>query len=223
MICQNRLVTRGALLGVLFILLGGSGTAAPVQQGQPPSATPPGKGRFLIASRSLGDPNFAETVILLLAYGEHGSMGIIINQPSQVSLSSALPDVKELRDRSDRVFLGGPVAGNALVMLIRSQSQVGSSQLIFDDVYATGNLSTLRAALAKHSKTDRLRAYVGYAGWGAGQLERELARGDWYVTAADAATIFDVAPSDIWSKLIARFSSQWTMNSTRFLVPDLND
>lgn len=222
-ICQNACVRRAALFSILLMTLCMPGLVGAAERGQSAPATSPAKGRLLIAGRNLGDPNFAEAVILLLAHGEHGSMGIIINQPSQVSLASALPDVKELRERSDRVFLGGPVAGNAVVLLIRSKSPPRAAQQIFDDVYATGNLSTLRAALARSGKTERLRAYVGYAGWGAGQLDREIARGDWHVVPADAATIFDATPADIWSKLIARFSAQWTMNSNRLLEPGLTD
>ncbi len=185
-------------------------TPVAVQPGRQGSATQPAKGRFLIASRQLGDPNFAETVVLLLGYEARGAMGVVINRPTDVRLASALPDMTELRDRSDRVFVGGPVAGNVMVVLIRSKTSLKSAQRLFGDVYASGSLTALREALGKTGKTARLRAYAGYAGWGPGQLEREIARGDWYVTSADAATVFDKPSADVWPKLIQRFSGEWT-------------
>jgi putative transcriptional regulator len=174
-----------------------------------PPTKQPAKGRFLIASRTLGDPNFSETVLLLLAYDATGAVGVIINQPTTIRLRSLLPDVKELRDRSERVFRGGPVAGHLLLVLVRVPTRPASSQHIFGDVYVSGSRAVLRKALGKAGKTNRLRAYAGHAGWGPGQLDREIARGDWYVAPGDAKMIFDASPAAIWPKLIERFSGEW--------------
>jgi putative transcriptional regulator len=181
-----------------------------LQRGPSASATQLAKGRFLVASRTLIDPNFAETVILLLSADARGAMGVAINRQTPVKLASVLPDIKELRGRPDRVFVGGPVAGNAMVLLIRAQKAPTKSEQVVDDVYVTGSLTALHEALARKGRTDRLHAYAGYAGWGPGQLEREVARGDWFVGSADAATVFDMPPDDIWPKLIERFSGAWT-------------
>jgi len=183
---------------------------AAARPGKSQSTTAPAKGRFLVASRNLRDPNFAETVVLLLDYGPRGSMGIVINRPTEVLLATALPHLAELRGRDDRLFVGGPVSFNAMFLLVRARKKPPSSEQIFADVYASGRLSTLRQALRQKGKTNRVRAFAGYAGWGPGQLEQEIARGDWHVTEADAATIFDVPARDIWPKLIERFSGQWT-------------
>jgi putative transcriptional regulator len=180
------------------------------RSGRTPATVQPAKGRFLIAGRNLLDPNFAETVVLLLDYDVRGAMGIVINRPTAARLASALPDIQELRDRPDRVHLGGPVAGNLMLLLVRSATTPQSSQRIFDDVYATGSLTVLRQVIGKTGKTARVRGYAGHAGWGPGQLDREIARGDWHVSTADAGTVFDTAPSEVWSKLIERFSGQWT-------------
>ena len=179
-------------------------------RGSSQSVTPPAKGHLLIASRNLRDPNFAETVLLLLSYGPRGAMGIVINRPTNVQLATALPNLAELRGRTDRLFAGGPVGVNAMLLLVRARKQPPSSEQIFGDVYASGRLRTLRQALGKKGKTERVRAYAGYAGWGPGQLDQEIGRGDWYVTAADAATVFDMPAPDIWPKLVNRFSGQWT-------------
>ncbi len=194
------------------LFCGVDGTTAPevaARHGGTISALSPAKGRFLTASRNLVDPNFAESVILLLAYDAHGAMGIVVNRPTDVRLASALPDIQELRDRPDRVHLGGPVGGNLMLVLVRSPTPIKPAEKIFADVYVTGSATALRKVLGKAGKTNRLRAYAGHAGWAPGQLDREIARGDWLVTAADAAMVFETPASDIWPKLIERFSGEW--------------
>jgi putative transcriptional regulator len=192
----------GNALGPEAVVAPGPGTAHP--------APGPAKGQFLIASRTLTDPNFSESVVLLLAYDPRGAMGIVINHPTDVPLASALPDVKELHERSDRVHRGGPVAINLMVVLIRSTKRPESSEQVFGDVYASGSLKALRKTLGKGTRTGKLRAYAGHAGWGPGQLDTEIARGDWLVTSADAATVFDTPSAEIWPKLMERLSGEWT-------------
>jgi putative transcriptional regulator len=185
-----------------------------VKEGKPHadvSPTEPAKGRFLVASRRLADPNFAETVVLLLAYEAAGAIGVVINRPTDVPLGSVLSDVEGLRDRPDPVYLGGPVARNVLLALIRAAQQPESSRAVFDGVYVSGNREALRKALGKTGKQDRVRVYAGYAAWGPGQLDREVTHGDWHVAAADAAMVFGMKASAIWPKLIQRFSGEWTL------------
>jgi len=189
------------------------------QPQQPSSPVQPAKGRFLIASRALIDPNFAEAVILLLSADAHGAMGIVINRPTHVKLAEVLPDVKSLRDRPDRVSLGGPVGGNIMLLLIRAHTPPAQSEKILDEVYATGSMEALRQVLSHKGKSEtKLHAYAGYAGWGPGQLEHEIGRGDWLLGSGDAATIFDLKAVDVWPKLIERFSGKWT-SEDRLRVP----
>lgn len=192
-----------------------SGSEVAARRGQAGPLTEPAKGRFLIAKRNVSDPNFAETVILLVTYGARGAMGIIINRPTEMRLASALPKIKELHGRPDRVFLGGPVAVNAMLLLIRSASRPEASESIFADVYASGSLKTLSTALAKKGKTEQLRAYAGYAGWGPGQLEHEIDRGDWLVAPPDAVAVFDMPSADVWPKLVDRYSAEWARSEEK--------
>jgi putative AlgH/UPF0301 family transcriptional regulator len=97
-----------------------------------------------------------------------------------------------------------------LLALIRAAQQPESSRAVFDGVYVSGNREALRKALGKAGKQDRARVYAGYAAWGPGQLDREIAHGDWHVAAADAAMVFDTRASTIWPTLIQRFSGEWT-------------
>jgi len=167
------------------------------------------KGKLLVASRDLSDPNFSETVILLLAYGPNGTMGVIINRPSDVKLATVLPEIKQLRRRPDTIHLGGPVLTNHVLLLIRSSKAPGDSLLIFGDVYASSSVTTLRHALERQGPKDLLRAYAGHAGWAPGQLEAEIERGDWYVTGAETEMVFTKSPKQLWQTLMPRVEGDW--------------
>jgi len=190
----------------------GAASAASVRRAGPgaPPAQKPAKGSFLIASRRLADPNFSRTVILLIAHEGTGSMGVVINRPTPVPLSAALPQVAELRGRPERVFAGGPVDVDRMLLLVRARERPADARLVFGDTYVSGSMEVLREALADERPSSRFRAYVGYAGWAPGQLDSELARGDWHVAPADAETVFERAPGEIWTEIVERVEGQWT-------------
>jgi putative transcriptional regulator len=183
----------------------------PSQPGTPSARL--ARGRFLVANRSLRDPSFVETVILLVDYDANGALGVVVNRPTEVPLTAALPEVEELRKRKDLVFLGGPVARDRMVILLRTSAEPPQSVQVFDKVFATGSLSALRRSI---SHGDAVRAYAGYAGWGPGQLDAEVARGDWLIGPADSKAIFDDSPDDMWSRFVERFSGDWAQ-----LAPEL--
>ena len=162
---------------------------------------------LLVARPGLPDPNFARTVILLVDYGEGGAMGLIINRPSRHRLSQALPDVAGLADRADLVYLGGPVAPQRMGLLLRAVAPPESSLHVVDDIFFTVSQDVLGEAL----KSDQapFHAFVGYAGWGPGQLDNELARGDWRLAPADADIVFEQASEGIWSELIRLTEGMW--------------
>jgi len=212
-------IAVAALILITSLPLSSAARINPATGGAPPAAPHSdvmhaGKGRFLVASRTLGDPNFAETVVLLLAYEPGGAVGVIINRPSEVRVASVLPNVKELHERSDQIFVGGPVGLNEVLFVIRVHARPSSADAIFSNVYATGSLDVVRHAIASLSGDDRFRAYAGRAGWGPGQLDAEIARGDWIVIDADAELVFDAPATEIWPKLIERHSGQWTRAQT---------
>ena len=167
------------------------------------------KGKFLVASRQLRDPKFSETVILLIEYDRKGAMGLIINRPTKVRLSSALPEIEGLQQRRDTVYLGGPVATNQVRLLIRSSSQPEGARRVLEEVYLSSSRSVLQQMIDDADAQKRFRVYAGYAGWGPGQLDFEISRGGWHVLPADAGTVFDTAASEIWPELIRRTSVQW--------------
>ena len=167
------------------------------------------KGKFLVAGRDMKDPRFAETVILLVEYSNNGATGLIVNRPTEVKLSSVLPDIKSLEHRKDIVYIGGPVSQGQMLMLIQSKGKPEESQHVFQDIYVSGSQKELEGMTGKTDMGRRFRVYAGYSGWGAQQLDREMGRGDWLLMEADVKTIFDKESSQIWPELIRRGTAQW--------------
>jgi putative transcriptional regulator len=159
-------------------------------------------GKFLVAHRKLGDPNFAESVILIVHYDSKGAMGLIVNRKTQFTLAKIFEDVKGAADQSDLLFFGGPVETRSILALVRSETAPRDATHIFQDIYLVTRKTQLDKAVAAQPDPRRFRAFMGYSGWGAGQLEAEMETGSWYVFPASAATAFDPAPTSVWNRLI---------------------
>ena len=159
------------------------------------------KGKLLVASSDLRDPNFARTVVLLIDYSERGAMGVIINRATRVKLSAALPEMEGLKERDDLLYEGGPVAREEIVMLLRAPQEPADARLVFGDVYIS-NSSDLLESL--DGKSVPFRVYSGYAGWAPGQLEAETRAGSWHVFPGAAEPIFTSQPGDLWNQFIRR-------------------
>jgi putative AlgH/UPF0301 family transcriptional regulator len=166
-------------------------------------------GKFLVASRDLGDPNFAQTVILLVRYSEdQGSVGLVVNRRTEVPISRVFQDLNEAKNHSDPVYVGGPVELNSVMALLRTASKPENATRVFGDVYLISNKDVLKATLASGVEASVFHTYVGYAGWGAGQLEHEVELGAWHIMPADSATVFHSDPDSVWPRLIRRTETQ---------------
>lgn len=172
------------------------------------------RGVFLIASRQLTDPNFAETVVLLLEYDDSGALGLIINRPTKIALAKLLPEVKELEKRPDVVYVGGPVARERIVLLMRTSRPPDSSGRIFADTYVSSSLATLKQMLSDARSDESFHAYAGYAGWAPGQLDGEVHRGDWHVSPAEEEVVFEKDAGAIWPDLIEKSGGHWVRAGT---------
>lgn len=180
----------------------------PLQYPQEPDTTL-SRGKFLVAGREMKDPRFAEAVIFLADYSGQGAMGLVINRPTRARLSTALPDVEGLEKRPDTLYYGGPVRPDQMFMLIRSWSRPKDSHHVYKDIFISSSKELLRRMIGKGETTKSFHVFAGYSGWGPGQLEREVALGSWHVLPADAETIFEKEPSQIWPELIRRSSLKW--------------
>jgi putative transcriptional regulator len=178
-------------------------------QGESPYRGNLKEGQFLVASQRLGDSRFSETVILLLQYSSKGAIGLVINRPTEVRLSSVFEDMQGLEQRTDTVFVGGPVGMNQIFMLLRSGSPPEESRRIFGDVYVSSSRVLLERIIEDEIGQNRFRIYAGYAGWAPGQIDQEILRGDWHILRADAETLFEKSPAEVWPTLIRRTAYQW--------------
>jgi len=166
-------------------------------------------GKFLVASRDLGDPNFAQSVILLVHYSEdQGAVGLMINRATDVPISRVFQDLKEARGRKDPVYVGGPVDLNSVLALLKTSGKPDNAERVFGNVYLISKKDALQAALASSADATAFHTYVGYAGWGAGQLEHEVELGAWHIMPADAANVFHADPDSVWPRLIRRTETQ---------------
>ena len=166
-------------------------------------------GRFLVASRDLGDPNFAQTVILLVHFDEDkGSVGLVVNRRTDVPISRVFQDLKEAKTHTDPVYVGGPVELNSVLALLKTATKPENATRVFGDVYLISNKDVLKATLASGAEASVFHTYVGYAGWAAGQLEHEVELGAWHIMPADAATVFHPDPDSVWPRLIRRTETQ---------------
>lgn len=156
-------------------------------------------GVVLIANEKLEDPNFVESVVLILQHDEdEGTVGLIINRRTQVPLSRVF---KSKTSAQDPVYLGGPVDIRLIQALLRLPSKPEHATRTVGDVYVTGSKDLIDKSLKSRTEASRFHVYLGYAGWQPGQLESEAKIGAWSVLPASPNLIFDSNPDTLWSRL----------------------
>jgi putative transcriptional regulator len=192
----------------IFVLLFSSVVFGDDRQpaGYPPAGLELGKGKFLVASRSQSDPRFMQTVVLLIHHNQEGALGLIINYPTEIDLSKALPDLNAVKRSEEKLFFGGPVERSKVFLLLRSSQQPEESLRVFDHVYFSTSRNVLEERILNTSRNDKLRVFSGYSGWGEGQLEGEIDGGHWLVWHADSELIFDKPIKEVWPEMIRRTS-----------------
>ena len=167
------------------------------------------RGVILIAKKSMTDPNFAKTVLLITEYDDTGTLGLVLNRPLEKLAVEILPQLKELELDSLNLYLGGPVRMNSLRLLVQTGLDLGEDYQVIDNVFQITDLQGVQQLLQQEMGQFHLRLYAGYAGWYPGQLERELLRGDWHLSRVDAAMIFTDDPASLWERLTDQMDMQW--------------
>jgi putative transcriptional regulator len=171
-----------------------------------------GIGKLLVASRNLGDPLFAKTVILLVRYDAQGVLGLVLNHRTQVPLSRVLENLKAAKDRSDPVYLGGPVEMPAVFALFKSPARIEGAEHVFDSVYLIAAKSLFEQTISTRPDPDVFHVYLGYAGWTQEQLQKEVEVGAWFIFPAEASTVFNVDPDSLWPEMIRKTELQFALN-----------
>ncbi len=161
------------------------------------------KGRFLIAVRDLPDPNFAETVVLLTDYSEKGAAGLVLTRPTRLTVADLFEDDSAQR-ANDRIWRGGPVQRSAVLALVLAKTAPKDAQLISGEMFLLTSRRSLLDALHAPGAATSLKVFLGYSGWGGGQLEREVALGTWHILNGDAKAIFAPDSVSLWDRLVRR-------------------
>jgi putative transcriptional regulator len=165
-------------------------------------------GKLLIAMPSLEDPRFERAVIFMCAHDPKGAMGIVINKTAtDLTLSKLLEDFSinlHDKDKTDSipVFVGGPVETRRGFLLHSSDFQSKDTIKVNDDYAVTGTIEALKQAMGQDGPHAHLFA-LGYAGWSAGQIEKELIENSWLICEADKELIFSTNIQEKWSKALA--------------------
>ncbi len=158
-------------------------------------------GKLLVAARALRDPNFAETVVLLVDVNDRGTIGLVLNRRTKAPLSKVFPLPEDSKIGADPVYSGGPVEPAGALALLASDKPSEGARRIFDGVYLASSRPLLDKALAEGRDANRFRVYLGYGGWAPGQLEAEVELGAWRVLAAKTGLVFDAEPDSLWDRL----------------------
>ena len=153
---------------------------------------------FLVARSDLPDPNFGDSRVLVMNDLGPAPVGIIINRPTRVPVSSLFPNLKSLARLHDKLYFGGPVEADSVWFLFRAAKQPKNAVPACDGVYLSASRDLLMKLLARNKPTDGLRVFLGHSGWAPGQLEAEIAHGDWKLEPADAKGLFSRKAEHPW-------------------------
>ena len=176
------------------------------------------RGKLLIASPALTDPNFARSVVLMTEHSEEGAMGIVLNRPADAAARELMPALSEIA-RDDPLFIGGPVQPHAVVLLAEFADTDAAAWIVVADVGLASsetNFDELDDAVR------RGRFYAGYSGWGPGQLELEIEIESWIIEPPLPAELFPDDPESLWSDVLARKGGSYALISRMPDDPNMN-
>ncbi len=166
------------------------------------------RGQLLIAGPGVQDPSFWRTVVLVIEHSARGALGLVLNRPSDTLVSEAVPELVSLADPGDQILVGGPVGQSSVIVLADFEDPGEAALIAFDSVGVLAGGGT--AALAGVTLR-RTRVFAGHSGWGPGQLDGELERGDWILEPARHGDAFAERPSELWSAVLSRKGGSYAL------------
>jgi putative transcriptional regulator len=177
------------------------------------------RGQLLIAGPALLDPNFWRTVVLVVEHTEDGALGLVLNRPSETTVGEAVSQLEQLVDLDDQLFIGGPVQPSAVIVLAEFEDATDAALIAFDDIGVLGIASSVDE-LGTGVRSGR--AFVGHAGWGPGQLDSELERGDWILEPAERSDAFSETPRELWQSVLTRKGGSYALIARMPSDPSVN-
>jgi len=182
------------------------GAIVPVQSRNVHDLAP---GRLLVATRSVADPNFSKTVVLLIRYEEKSIAGLILNRRTNVPLSRLSEGL------SGHLYIGGPVEPNLSYALLKAPDKLEGAEHIFDGVHLITSKTLFEQTIATQPDPRTFHMYQGSAEWIPEQLEREVARGSWVIFPANAEAVFTEDPDSLWFQMIRKTELKIAANETK--------
>jgi putative transcriptional regulator len=162
---------------------------------------------LLVSMPQLQDPNFARSVVLLCDFDPGGAFGLVLNRPTEMpAITMVKLDPVVSGSNSLPLCIGGPVEPERGWILLAEPPEEPEYRTICDGVYLSTSPHLLRNVLTA-SPPPRARVLAGYAGWGPGQLDAELAQSAWLIGSVDVDLLFDVAPEEMWETAIRRLGA----------------
>jgi putative transcriptional regulator len=180
----------------------------------------PEKGRLLVSEPFLPDPNFERTVVLLCEHNEEGSFGFVLNKPSILKVNEVMEDISLL---DNLVYIGGPVQQDTLHFIHR-HATLESAVEIVDHVFWGGSFENLMLLTETNQIAAKdIRFFLGYSGWGPGQLDSELDQDSWIVCDyVSDQLLFDTGPEIMWRKALENLGGRFSVYSNYPVDPRLN-
>jgi putative transcriptional regulator len=158
-----------------------------------------------VATPSLLDPNFVRTVILMIEHNAEGALGVVLNRATGTHLAEVVPAWGELAVDPGYVHLGGPVQPDGMIALARLGAGDADGHLPVVELWPGVGTLDLAAGPADHARrVQGVRGFAGYAGWGPGQLDGEVATGSWFVLDAHPDDPWSDEPDGLWRRVLRR-------------------
>ena len=178
------------------------------------------RGKLILASPALRDPNFVRSVVLIAEHTDEGAMGLVLNRPASATVGEAVPDLSWLAGDAEPVYVGGPVAETAVIVLAEFDLPELAGAIVEDDLGFIGSDADDPERL--DGAIRRARVFAGHAGWGPGQLESELAEESWIVEPPLREEIFTLDPEALWGDVLRRKGNRFALLATMPPDPSVN-
>lgn len=180
----------------------------------------PAKGRILISEPFLNDPNFKRTIILLTEHSEEGSIGFVMNKPTDYRIHEVIEEFPEF---DSVVYYGGPVQLNTLQFIYKGESVIDGSIEIVPGLYWGGSFDILKALITSGAVSPAdFRFFLGYSGWTEGQIDDELAINSWIVADTSIENTFSGEPDKLWRETLKGMGKKFAILASFPENPSVN-
>jgi putative transcriptional regulator len=180
----------------------------------------PATGKILISEPFLNDPNFKRTIILLTEHSEDGSVGFVMNKPTDYRIHEVIEDFPVF---DAVVYYGGPVQLNTLQFIYKGEEIIDGSIEISPNLYWGGSFDLLKTLIeAKAVEPSDFRFFLGYSGWDNGQIEEEILMNSWIVADTTIDNIFSDEPDKLWRETLRSMGKKYALLASFPENPSVN-